>query len=206
MTTLRSTHQATAFPGSNAIAPLGSVGQVSNRQTEPFLRRKDDLHVTYWNVRTLKDVGVQALTMLELRKYNVNIACLSEVRIPDSGHSVIKVTGEEARYHIYHCEAVGNSGRHGLAIALSEAAQAALFAWVPISPRLASARLKGTTVNLTVIAVYAPTLGAAEEVKDSFYFAWFSNDGRTRNQIDHMLVRSLFRDRLPGLQWGSNRQ
>ncbi len=85
---------------------------------------------------------------------------------------------------------VDNTGRHGVAIALSEAAQAALLAWVPISSRLASARLQGMTVNLTVIAVYAPTLGAAEEAKDSFYIAWFSKDGRTRNQIDHMLVRS----------------
>ncbi len=46
---------------------------------------------------------------------------------------------------------------------------AALLAWVPISSRLASGRLKGTTVNLTVVAVYAPTLDAAEEAKDSFY-------------------------------------
>ncbi len=47
--------------------------------------------MAYWNVRTLQGVGVQALTMRELRKYNVDIACLSEVRIPDSCHSVIKV-------------------------------------------------------------------------------------------------------------------
>ncbi len=56
-----------------------------------------------------------------------------------------------------------------MAIALSEAAHAALFVWVPISSRLASARLKGTTVNLTVIAVYASTLDAAVETQDSFY-------------------------------------
>ncbi len=54
-------------------------------------------------------------------------------------------------------------------IALSEAAQAVLLAWMPISSRLASARLKGTTMNLTVIAGYALTLDAAEETKDSFY-------------------------------------
>ncbi len=53
-----------------------------------------------------------------------------------------------------------------MAIALREAAQAA---WVPISSRLASARLKATTVNLAVVAVYATTLDAAEEAKDSFY-------------------------------------
>ncbi len=59
-----------------------------------------NIDVAYWNVRTLQDVGVQALTVWELRKYNVDIACLSEVRIPDSGHSVIKVPGEEACYHL----------------------------------------------------------------------------------------------------------
>ncbi len=65
MNTLRRTHQATAFPGSDALAPPGSVGQVSNQQAEQLLRRKDDLHVEYWNVRTLQDVGVQALTVRE---------------------------------------------------------------------------------------------------------------------------------------------
>ncbi len=104
--------------------------------------------------------------MRELRKYKVDIACLSKIRIPDSGHSVIKVPGEEACYHLYHSGVVDNTGRHGVVIVLSEAAQAALLAWVPISSRLASAR---TAVNLTVIAVYAPTLDAAKETKDSFY-------------------------------------
>ncbi len=73
----------------------------------------------------------------------------------DIGHSVIKVPGEEACYDPYHSGVVDNTGRHGAAIAFSEAAQAALLAWVPITSRLASARFKGTTVNLTVIAVYA---------------------------------------------------
>ncbi len=82
ITTTGTTHLATASPGSDALVPPGSVGQVSNRQGEPLLLRKDDLHVAYWTVRTLQDVGVQALTMRELRKYNVDIVCLSEVRIP----------------------------------------------------------------------------------------------------------------------------
>ncbi len=40
---------------------------------------------------------------------------------------------------------------------------------MPVSPRLASAPTKGAIVNLAVIAVYGPTLGAEEEAKDSFY-------------------------------------
>ncbi len=124
MTTLVSTHQTTALPRSDAVAPPGSVGQVSSRQAEPLLRRKDHLHVAYWSVRTLQYVGVQALTMRKLRKYNVDIVCLSEVRIPNSGHSVIKMPGEEACFHLFHSGVVHTSGRHGVAIAVSEAEQA----------------------------------------------------------------------------------
>ncbi len=168
MTTTRTMHLATAPPGSDALAPPGSVGQVSNRQTKPLLRRKHDIHVAYWNVQAPQDIGVQALVMRELCKYGVDIACISKVRIPDSGHSVINVPSEDAFYHLYHSGVVDNIGRHGVAIALSEVAQAALLAWAPSSPRLASTRLKGTTVNLTIGEVHGPMLDAAEEAKDSF--------------------------------------
>ncbi len=103
------------------------MGQVSNWQAEPLLRRKDNLLVAYWNIGTLLDVGVQALTMRELRKYNVDIDCLSKVRIPNSGHSVIKTPGEEACCHLYYNGVVDKTGRHGVAITLSEAAQAAFL-------------------------------------------------------------------------------
>ncbi len=63
------------------------MGQVLNRQAEPLLCWTDDLHVAYWTIRILQDVGVQALTMRELCKYIVDIAYLSEVRTPVSGHT-----------------------------------------------------------------------------------------------------------------------
>ncbi len=59
--------------------------------------------------------------MRELRKYGMDIARFLEVRIPDSGHSVIKVPGEEAPYDLYHNGVVDNSGRHGIAISPSDA-------------------------------------------------------------------------------------
>ncbi len=65
-----------------------------------------------------------------------------------------------------------------MAIALSEAAQSALLVWVPISSRLFSARLKGTTVNLTVVAVHASTLDEAEDKIYSFYNELQDADGR----------------------------
>ncbi len=95
------------------------------------------------------------MTMLELCKCNLDIACLSGVRIPDSGHSVIKVPVVDICYHLYHSGVVDNTGRHGVAIALTEAAQAALMAWVPISPRLASERLIKTYYASTKMKVRA---------------------------------------------------
>ncbi len=56
-----------------------------------------------------------------------------------------------------------------MAITLSKAAQAPLMVWVPISPCLTRAHLKGVTVNRIVVAVYHPMLDAEEEAKDSFY-------------------------------------
>ncbi len=110
---------------------------MSDRQAEPLLRRKDDLHVANWNVRTLQDVAVYALIMRELRKYS---ARLLEIRIPDDGDSVINVPGEETCYHLYHSRVVEIATRYGVSIAASEAVQTALLAWAPISSHLASAR------------------------------------------------------------------
>ncbi len=83
----------------------------------------------------------------------MDIARLSEARIPNNGHSVIKVPGGEDCYHLYHSGVVDITERHSVALAPNEAAQAALLASMSILPRLASARLNGTTKSLTAVAV-----------------------------------------------------
>ncbi len=78
----------------------------------------------------------------------------------DSAHSVINVPGEDSCFHSFHSGFVDNSRRHDIAIAPSEATQVALLVKVPTSLCLASARLKGVTENLIVVAAYAPTIDA----------------------------------------------
>ncbi len=53
---------------------------------------------------------------------------------------------------------VKNCGRHDV-----EVVEAALLLWIPISPHLASARLKEVTVNLPASLVCDPTLDAEDE-------------------------------------------
>ncbi|CAI9720548.1 Hypothetical predicted protein [Octopus vulgaris] len=156
------TTAATATSSTTQIYPNPAIAL-------PLFRRRKDLRVASWNVRTLRDDGVQALTMKALHRYRVSVACLSEVRLADVGHLPIKVPGKEFTYHLYHSGVTDNSGLHGVAIALSPDAQAALLAWQPISHRLALVRLKGQISNVSVIAVYAPTLNADDADKMRFY-------------------------------------
>lgn len=145
-----------------------SAGGSKNLQAD-ILHRKRISYVACWNVRTLKSTEAQALTIHALYKYGIEIACLSEVRLPNSGHMVIPVAHSNTSYHLYHSGVSDDSGRHGVAVALSANANAALLDWEPISERLARIRLKGSIFNITVIAVYAPTRDADDTTKNDFY-------------------------------------
>ena len=254
---------ATAFPGSDASRSDPADG-TKFIQTGALNFRKLT-HIGCWNVRTLLDAGSQAITMRALYDYRVDIACLSEVRLPDSGSKAVKIPGVDSSYTLYHSGRNDNSGQQGVAFALSPSANSALIAWEPISPRIALARFNGRPFNLTVIATYAPTLQSEDAIKDEFYehlqdvvntvprrdmliiagdwnartgpadattnhiigkfglgqrcengdrlinfadlnrlcisstrfqhprrhlLTWYSNDGRTAHQIDHILIRS----------------
>ncbi len=97
------------------------------------------------------------------------MACISEVRLPVSGLKEIKVPHADATYHIYHSGAQDNTGRHRVALVLSAAVNTAPLDWAPICPRLGRIRLKAVVANIAIITVYAPTLDAADNIKDDFY-------------------------------------
>ncbi len=90
--------------------------------------------------------------MWELRNSKAGIAFPSKVRTPVCGFSIIKVPREKACYHLYHSGVMDNNGKHGLAIALSEAAPASPLEWFPMSFLLACSRLNGKAMNLIVIS------------------------------------------------------
>lgn len=158
---------ATAFPVGDAPYALSAAG-VENMQAGSVNIRKL-LSVACWNVRTFLDTGSQAITIRALHDYGVDIACLSEVRLPGSGSRHIKVPGNDSHYWLYHSGPEDGSGQHGVALVLSAKTNKALISWTPVSSRIATARFRGQPFNVTVIAVYAPTLAADPGDKDEFY-------------------------------------
>ena len=95
------TIHATASAGTDALCNPSPVVQ-ANSMRAGLLNRRQELLVACWNVRTLLDVGSQSLTMHSLFQHGVDIACLSEVRLPNTGSRIIKVPGYNTDYHLFH--------------------------------------------------------------------------------------------------------
>ena len=159
---------ATASPGGDA-SRAHPVAGAENFNFKAGINIKKSLFIGCWNVRTLMDIGSQTLTLRALYDYQVDITCLSEVRIPGSGSRSLKIPGASANYWLYHSGPEDNSGQYGVAFALSPRAHKSLLSWNPISSRIALARFKGHPFNLTVVSVYAPTLPSDTSIKDEFY-------------------------------------
>ncbi|BHF79361.1 hypothetical protein SprV_0702248100 [Sparganum proliferum] len=162
------TTHATASAGTDAPRNPGPVVR-ANSMRAGLLNRGRTLGIGCWNVRTFLDPGTQSLTARSLHQYNVDVCCLSEVRLPDSGSREIKIPGVESHFTLYHSGPRDSSGRHGVAIALSQQADLALLAWEPVNDRMAYVRLKGHFTNIPIVAGYAPTSAAEQRDKEAFY-------------------------------------
>nr|VZI26909.1 unnamed protein product [Spirometra erinaceieuropaei] len=162
------TTHATASAGTDALRNPGPMVQASSMRAG-LLNRGRTLGVGCWNVRPSLDPGTQSLTARSLYQYNVDVCWLSEVRLLDSGSREIKITGVESHFTLYHSGPRDSSGRHGVAIALSQQADLALRAWEPVNGRMAYVRLKGHFMNISIVSVYASTSAAEQCDTEVFY-------------------------------------
>ncbi|VDM02393.1 unnamed protein product [Schistocephalus solidus] len=104
-----------------------------------------------------------------LHQYHVDVCCLSEVRIPDSGAREITIPGVKSHFTLYNSGRWHSSGRHGVAIALSEQGNRAPIAWEPVYDPMAYARLKGHFIKISAVSVNAPASATEQRDKEAFY-------------------------------------
>ena len=131
-----------------------------------------------WNVRTLlSDVDGSdgprrrtALVALELERYNIDIAALSETRLSGEG-SIVEGEGQGGYTIFWRGYPEGQIRMHGVGLAIRNS----VLKSVTESPTYISERLMTLRVPLvkgefmTIISAYAPTLAADEDIKDEFY-------------------------------------
>ena len=134
------------------------------------------MNLACWNVRTLLDRrdGTErphrrtALIAYELKRYNIDIAALSETRF--SGEDSLTEVGEG---YTFFWKGLPEDERrlHGVGFAI----KSKLLDNIPESPQGISERLMTWRIPLvkgrfaTLLSVYAPTLDADDNTKDAFY-------------------------------------
>lgn len=134
------------------------------------------MNLATWNVRTLLDArgGTErprrrtALIAHELRRYNIDIAALSETRF--SGEDSLTEVGEG---YTFFWKGLPEDERrlHGVGFAV----KSKLLSKIPESPQGISERLMTWRIPLvkgrfaSLISAYAPTLDTDENIKDAFY-------------------------------------
>ena len=131
------------------------------------------LTVASWNVRTLLDTKRRAerptaVVARELDRYGIDIAALSETRIP--GDSVIEEVGGGYTFFLKG-KPEGNPRHHGVGFAIRTKLVAHLQGKHPvgINERLMTMSLPTDGDTLCLVSAYAPTLGSSDETKERFY-------------------------------------
>ena len=155
--------------------------------------------VASWNVCTLQDTGLgarrrTALIACELARYNIDIAALSETRLPDEGSLVEMGTGYTFFWSGLPTVASRINGV-GFAVrtALLESTQEFLIA---IDERLMTLRLPLAKNRFaTFVSVYSPTLDSSDDVKDRFYDTLYSTIRRI-SQDDKIILLGDFNARV----------
>lgn len=158
-------------PGQDT-APVGSFHFCGRNRR----KKTQNLKLATWNVRTLLDSYGRterphrrtALIAAELRRYNIDIAALSETRLLDEGSLIEEGSGYTFFWKGYP---LGGQHLHGVGLAIKNTLLPRLTETpVGISERLMTLRIPLAKNRFaTLLSVYAPTLPSDTEVKDSFY-------------------------------------
>ncbi|CAH8661455.1 unnamed protein product [Schistosoma guineensis] len=106
-----------------------------------FLKPRAPFKLAAFNVRTFMQVGQQIGLAMSLESLNIDVCCLSETRIQDSGEVLQIRSPSVASKSLFYVRLSGDpvassSGLAGVGVALSARAEAALIDWIPINSRL----------------------------------------------------------------------
>ena len=165
---IRRVGQKTPAPGNNR--------QIKNGKNRKKLKTPC-LRFASWNVRTMcpgfstdiqqiNDTRKPAIIDKELFRLRVDIACLQETRLADSG-----TLREENYTFFWKGKPLEENRLHGVGFAVKNTLMASIEPPSAGTERILSLRLSTSSGPVTILSVYAPTLSAAPEDKDQFYQA-----------------------------------
>lgn len=157
--------------GVNGTTPV-VTGSVSPGRTRDVLQVTTDRHqatrsnrkltrISTWNVRTLLQPGKLDNVLREMRRMEINIMGLCEVRWTGSGK-----TQKDDYTMIY---SGGDKHVKGVGVILDKEVTRCLLGHWLLSDRVILVKIKGNPFNVSIIQTYAPTGDADESEVNAFY-------------------------------------
>lgn len=161
--------------GANCFAKGSSLGREDNApQVEPdrqqitaAIRNKNKkmtrpTKIATWNVRTLLQKGKLANVIQEMKRMNIDILGISEMRWNESGR--LRTTDN------YTVIFSGNNNHsNGVGFILAPNVASKISGYWAVSDRVILVKLKNTKINTSIIQAYAPTSEASDEKLAEFY-------------------------------------
>ena len=163
----------------------GAEASSTGRRSSKRLNLRRPLRVGAWNILSLASDDHLPLLAMELRRLNISIAALSEVRRPRSGEI------SEGGFTFYWSGQANGHHTRGVAVAVASWLVPMVAEVTAVSERLMKVRLQHSCGAVSLVSVYAPTENAESSVKDAFY-ADLHSAVRSCRRSDTLLVLGDF--------------
>ncbi|XP_047495828.1 craniofacial development protein 2-like [Penaeus chinensis] len=118
------------------------------------------------NIQQIDDARKTAVIDRELSRLGVDIACLQETRLPDSG-----TLREKSYTFFWKGKPPEEPRQHGVGFAIKNTLMTSIEPPSAGTERILTLRLSTSCGSANIISVYAPTLYSTPEDKDQFYGA-----------------------------------
>jgi hypothetical protein len=143
-----------------------SSGSMLLGVTEKFMTPKKHLNLATWNITSGNQVGKMEQVCTQLLRLKIDLAVLTELRLPDTGNKEIYNVDSSERMHLFYSG--GEQRVRGVGFLISDHCRKSVLSFDPVSDRLAVLNLAGTA-PVNIIAAYAPTEISSDAEKESFY-------------------------------------
>lgn len=182
--------------GSRPTAHHNLTRTAQHQDQDLVTRHLQDFRLLAWNVRTLIDRPSTtrperrtALVGLELARFNIDVAALSETRLPDEGQR-----SEASSGYTFFWKGKPASERriHGVGFAV-KTSLVREHHLLPehVNERISTLRMPLLHGFVTIISVYAPTLTSDDDMKESFYASLRSTLSSVHPQDKLLLLGDL---------------
>lgn len=148
---------------SGVSPPIGSPGgTVLSGSKDIKLKYRAKIKICTWNVKTMAKAGKIQNAIQEMKRMNIGIMGVSEMRWPNSGEMKVED-------HTVFYSGTDGSHEHGVGVIISPNIAHCITNFVPISDRAMLLQVSASPVNINILQVYAPTADKPEDQVVGFY-------------------------------------